>query len=138
MKNTDIYDIEVRNIQVIDGEEGVVEERAAGSCLMKNEKVYIRYKTSEDGVQTSTTVIIDNDLVTIKRTGAVSSVMTYKKGVKTHFAYRMPYGSIGMEIDTEKLVSVFDENGGTLRICYTLSVQGEKYSNNTTIKVTGR
>lgn len=138
LKNTDKFYIEVCNKQTIDGETGTVEEKAVGSCDIKNEKVYIRYKTSEEGVQTLTTVIIDGDTATIKRSGAVSSVMVYRTGERTHFAYRMPYGTIAMEIYTKKLTSTFDENGGKLNICYTLFVQGEQYNNNTTVRVTGR
>lgn len=138
MKNIDKFCIEVRNKQVIDGENGVVEETAGGSYDRRNGKVYIRYKTLEEGAETSTTIIAGDDTVTIKRTGAVSSVMVYKRGEKTNFIYRMPYGSVNMEIYTEKLIAAFDENGGTLKICYTLSAQGAKYSNNTLIRVIGR
>lgn len=138
LKNTDKFYIEVRNRQTIDGETGVVEEKAFGSCDIKNGKTYIRYQTSEEGAKTQTTVIIDSDTATIKRSGAVSSVMVYRAGEKTHFAYRMPYGAIAMEIYTKKLTAAFDENGGELNICYTLFVQGEQYNNNTTVRVTGR
>lgn len=135
MKNIDKFYIEVRNKQVIDGETGIVEEMAEGSYDRRNGKVYIRYKTLEDGAETSTAIITGDDRVTIKRAGAVSSVMVYKRGEKTNFVYRMPYGLVNMEIYTEKLAAAFDENGGTLKICYTLSAQGAKYSNNTSIRV---
>lgn len=139
MKNTDIYDIEVRNNQIIDGETGTVEERAEGSFDIRNGKIYIRYKAfEEETAAVSTTIIISGDTVTIKRTGTASSVMVYKKEAKTEFAYRMPYGSAEMEIYTKKLEADFSERGGELKINYTLTVQNEKYSNDITIRVKGR
>lgn len=138
MKNINKFYIKVSNKQVIDGETGVVEETADGSYDRRNGKVYIRYKTFEESAETSTTIIAGDDTVTIKRGGIIFSVMVYKRGQKTNFVYRMPYGAVNMEIYTEKLAAAFDENGGTIKICYTLSAQGAKYSNNTTIRVIRR
>lgn len=131
-----MYIIEVLNEQVIDGEKGSVTEKASGNYTLKNGKAYIRYQTSNEGDNTLTTVIAENDTVTIKRSGAVSSSMIFKKNIKTSFLYHLPYGSIPMEIDTEIIENSLSENGGTLIIRYSLIAQGEKYGNNITIQVT--
>jgi uncharacterized beta-barrel protein YwiB (DUF1934 family) len=137
--NSEMYKITVVNKQTVDTETNVIEEQADGSYTEKNGKIYIRYKSSsEDSGESSTLITIDNGTVTIKRFGASGSVMVYKKDKKTEFQYRTPYGIIPMELKTSKLVTAFDKDGGTLRICYTISVQGDKYFNDITIKVTGR
>lgn len=131
-----MYKIEVSNNQIIDGENGTVTENAICSYTLKNNKAYIRYRADDNGSEVLTTIISDNESVTIKRSGAISSVMQFKRNSKTSFLYRMPFGSIPMEIDTKFLMTAFDKNNGTIIIRYTLLAQGEKYENNISIKIT--
>lgn len=121
---------------MIDGTTDTITEEAYGGYTSKNDKIYIRYKT-EDG-KSSTLIKIDEKAVTISRRGENASVMTYEKDRKTEFEYHTPYGTIPMEINTEKLVRAFSENGGRLRICYTIRVAEDKYKNDITIDVTER
>ncbi len=137
LKSTDkSYTIEVIKNQVIYGETVTVEEKANGNFTLKNGKSYIRYKTRDNKSEISTTVIIDGESVTIKRFGEISSVMEFRRNSVTRFIYRMPYGAMDMEIYTRAVDAAFDACGGTLKLRYTLTVQGEKYENNTTIRVT--
>lgn len=133
-----MYDIEVKNEQVMDGEKGVVAEKADGSFDMKNGKVYIRYKTSNDSVSVSTTIIAGEGRVIVKRAGDISSVMEYVTGKTTRFLYRMPYGTTEMEIYTKKLKAEFDQNGGELKINCVLTTCGEAYENNIFVRVKER
>ena len=66
-------------------------------------------------------------MIRIKRKGDVNSEMIYKKNTKTSFMYRLPFGAMEMELETLRIVNSLSENGGKLRIIYTLAVQGEKY-----------
>ena len=54
------------------------------------------------------------------------------------FLYHLPYGTVPMEIETQRIVSKLDENGGTIELVYTLMVQGEKYFNDMKITVSKR
>ena len=45
---------------------------------------------------------------------------------------------VPMEIETQRIVSKLDENGGTIELVYTLTVQGEKYFNDMKITVSKR
>ena len=76
--------------------------------------------------------------ILIKRTGSVNSSMTYKVDTKKEFLYHLPYGTVPMEIETQRIVSKLDENGGTIELVYTLTVQGEKYFNDMKITVSKR
>lgn len=141
MNNTDrAYRIIVKNTQTIDAETDTIEEIAYGSYDEKNGKQYIRYKTEadEENHSISSIIIIDGDSLTIKRRGHTNSSMVYRAGKKHAFPYETPYGIIDMEIETDKLISTVDENGGTIELVYTLTVQGETYYNDMKITVVKR
>ena len=139
LKNTDNeYRITVSNRQTIDSETDTIEETAYGNYTEKNGKQYITYKTENDGDKISSMINIDGNEILIKRTGSVNSSMTYKVDTKKEFLYHLPYGTVPMEIETQRIVSKLDENGGTIELVYTLTVQGEKYFNDMKITVSKR
>lgn len=138
LKNIDIYDITIYNHQNIDGNIDIIEEKNTGSFCIKNNKAYIMYKNDIYGSETSSTLIVSDEGVKIKRRGAINSDMHYKKDAKTLFVYRLPYGAMEMEIETLRIVNSLSESGGELRIVYTLAVQGEKYYNDMKIIVIKR
>lgn len=139
LKNTDdSYKIVVRNIQTIDGEQNVIEETALGSFREKNGKQYITYQTEEtdESESVSSMLILDGDSLTIRRRGSTSSHMIYRAGHRHSFPYATPYGTIDMELETDRLISYLSEHGGEIELAYTLTIQGEKYFNNMKITVT--
>ncbi len=139
LKNIDNkYRIIVKNEQTIDNETDTIEEIAYGTCSEKNGKNYILYRTENDGDDVSSMIKIEDDCVTIKRSGSINSTMMYKVGEKNSFLYEIPYGKLEMEIETHRLISDFNENGGSLELVYTLTVQGEKYFNNMKISAIKR
>lgn len=138
LKNTDnTYIIDVKNIQTIDGRTEEISETARGKYYERGGKKYILYKSSHEGENYSSTVIADVNEVTIRRTGGVKSHMVFNTSKKTSSVYYMPYGNINIEIETNKLLDELTENGGTLKIVYTLVIDGERYYNDMTIKVIG-
>lgn len=139
LKNTDnSYKITVINRQTTDGKTDTIEETACGSYYEKNGKQYIIYKSVNEGDTISSVIKIDGEEMVIKRSGSVSSSMTFRADRKSRFMYNLPYGSIEMEIDTQRLSTRFDEGGGTAKLMYTLTVQGEKYFNDMRITVVKR
>ena len=137
LKNTDKeYKIVVRNTQTIDGEQNVIEETALGCYREKNGKQYITYRTEETDESVSSILILDGDSLTIRRRGSTSSSMIYRAGHTYSFPYATPYGTIDMELETDRLISYLSEHGGTIELVYTLTIQGEKYFNNMKITVT--
>lgn len=139
LKNTDSrYIITVTNKQTIDTQTDTITETAYGNFYEKNGKQYILYKAENEGDKTSVVIRIDRDTVSIKRSGAVETSMEYRIDAKRSFLYKMPYGTIEMELETQRIVSDLTENGGRIELVYTLSVQGGKYFNNTEITVDKR
>ena len=138
LKNTkNTYIIDVRNVQTIDKATDVITERANGQYYERGDKKYILYKSSDEGAEYSSSVIVSSGAVTIKRSGGVKSNMSLELGKRTSCVYHTPYGKINMEIETERIVSDLSHNGGTLRLKYTLIMQDEKYYNDMTIRVIG-
>lgn len=136
LKNTDNeYIITVVNKQTIDGHTEEISETACGSFYKKNDKQYILYKIESDGDRISVMIKIDNDAVIIKRSGSVQSSMEYRIGGKRSFLYRLPYGEIEMELETQQIISSLTPQGGKVKLVYTLSMQGEEYYNDTEITV---
>ena len=136
LKSTDNrYIIEVRNTQTIDGIKDEISERRTGSYYEKGGKKYIMYKSEEEGAVTLSLIIVADGAVTIKRTGNVKSAMMLDVMKRTTSPYFTPYGVLTIDIDTDSIISNLDSGGGTLRLKYTLIIQGEKYYNDMTIKV---
>lgn len=128
-----MVNIKVVNRQRIDGEDDTVREEAHGKIYIKNGKTYIIY-TTNDG-SSSNMIIAAEKTVTVKRRGETSSVMEFDKTRRTRTTYRMPYGNMPMEIETEKIVNALTEDGGKLRLVYTVSMQGQRICNDMRIIV---
>lgn len=76
--------------------------------------------TGMDG--TKTTFEVGKDLVTMIREGSINSQMTFEKGKKHFFLYETPYGAATLGVDTQRLKTVFGENGGDMELEYALDI----------------
>lgn len=129
------FPIKVMNHQNIDGQKDIIEETAIGSFYVKNGKIYILYKTADETGFSSNTIIAEEDTVTVKRSGATKSSIVFDRRKRTKSRYRMPYGTLDMEITTEKIVNALTEDGGQLRLVYTIMTQGQMIYNDMRIFV---
>lgn len=112
-------------------DEDKIEYITSGMFGFKNHSWYILYEESEEMgmLNSKVTVKINSDDVTVVRTGDFKSKMTYKKGVSTEFIYHLPYGTLPIVIDTKSIEYSFDDNGGSLKMIYHLSVNEENEEN---------
>ena len=133
-KNTD-FKIKVLNKQTIDSSVDEIKEEATGIFSIRNSKAYILYKTTEENIETTTTVTVDGDVVSVKRSGSTASVIVLDRKKKTKFKYNTMYGVIDVIADTKKIVNALTEEGGKLRLVYTLIMQGAKIENDMEITV---
>ena len=134
MKNID-FNIRVVNKQKIDESVDEITEEAVGKYSIKNGKAYILYKTKEENVETTTVITVDNDTVTVKRSGSVASMMVLDRNKKTEFKYNTMYGVIDVILDTARIVNALTPDGGKLRLIYTLIMQGAKIYNDMEISI---
>ena len=135
LKNINNYDITIYHSQRIDGDCDVIEEKSGGTFSIKDNKAYIMYKSTDEGDETTSVVTVSADSVKIKRKGSVNSDMLYIQGKTTSFLYRIPYGTMEMEIYTRLIENSLSDNGGELHLVYDLTVQGAVIENDMKIKI---
>ncbi len=126
--------ISLKTLQNVDGEDEVneIELQTKGRFAEKNGKFYIIYEESElTGFEDSTTTIkVDDDAISMTRTGRYSSKMIFKKGEKRLCNYATPYGTIPVGVNPILLNSRLDENGGTVEIEYIMDIDNQDYFKN--------
>lgn len=103
-----------------------------GQYCFSDESSVLTYMESEitgmDG--TKTTFEVGKDLVTMIREGAINSQMTFEKGKKHFFLYETPYGAATLGVDTQRLKTVFGENGGDMELRYALDIDNIRLGTN--------
>ncbi|WP_297630183.1 DUF1934 domain-containing protein [uncultured Clostridium sp.] len=75
---------------------------------------------------TETSLIIEEDVITLERVGSTSTKMVFKKNEVTVALYNTPYGMLELEIFTKGLEKEIDENGGKVLIEYEMRVIGQE------------
>ncbi len=92
------------------GEKNDIKANVTGTLYEKKDNTYVVYKEKEDGVETTTSIKIEDDKVTIKRFGEVNSTMVFRENHTTNSNYATPHGMFVVEIKTTKLDINMEEN----------------------------
>ncbi len=110
-----------------------VDFMTGGRYEMRGRSAYIDYTESElTGLAgTRTEISASPDSVTVKRDGAVNSVIEFEEGKKHLFAYATPFGTMTMGVDTFSVASSLGKSGGTLEVRYAVDMDGSRMSKNT-------
>ena len=98
----------------------------------KNIIEYIE-NNEETGPEETTITVFENDTVSIVRNGQFSSEMMVEKNVRHHTFYRTPYGELTMGIYGNQVDWSRDDNGGILKMRYSLDFNNGFVSDNTMI-----
>ncbi len=126
--------ISLKTLQNVDGEEEVneIELQTKGKFAEKNGKFYIIYEESElTGFEnTTTTIKVSEDYVSMTRTGKYNSKMVFRRGEKCLCNYATPYGVIPVGVNPTLLESRMDNTGGRVDIEYILDVDNHDYLKN--------
>lgn len=85
------------------GERNDIKVKATGTLYEKKDNTYVVYKEKEDGKETTTSIKIESDKVTIKRFGEINSTMVFKLNQIINSSYVTPQGMFAVEIKTTKL-----------------------------------
>jgi len=107
-----------------DGEVDQIELLTQGKFYRKNGKYYITYRESEltglNGV--TTTLKLEDNCVTLIRSGMLSTQMVFEEG-KRHFGlYQTIDGAMTVSISASRVKNTIDDNGGDLFIDYSVEV----------------
>lgn len=126
--------ITLRGIQEFPGEKPeTVELVSRGTFASCNGKYAITYEETEltgtKGV--TTTFFIPNDgRIVLSRSGAIQSKMVFSAGDRHESLYDLGFGALLITIAARTLQVDLSENGGTVRIDYTVEVEQSTTSHN--------
>lgn len=116
--------ISITSVQDIQDE--AIEVVTPGRFYLEDNKFIVVYKETEisgmDG--TTTKIIVHNDKVILNREGSTTANMEFEKALEHISMYKTPYGLLDMKIKTNDLYIAVDENGGEVKIKYTITVEG--------------
>ncbi len=126
--------ISLKTIQTVDGDGDTneIELQTKGKFAEKNGKFYIIYEESElTGFEdTTTTIKVDKDCVSLTRSGKYNSKMEFRKGEKCICSYQTPYGVIPVGVNPTMLESKLTDTGGKVNIEYLLDIDNREYLKN--------
>ena len=126
--------ISLKTLQNIDGDDEVneIELQTKGIFAQKNGKFYIIYEESElTGFEdTTTTIKVSQDSVSMTRSGKYNSKMVFRRGEKCLCNYATPYGVIPVGVNPTVLESKLTDDGGKVNIEYILDIDNCEYLKN--------
>ncbi len=95
-----------------------------GTMTIHGDKVTLRYEESElTGMEgTTTEFVVDGDIITLTRSGAINSQMVFQEGVQHTSLYETPFGELSVDIQTSYLSYDLNEHGGSMDIRYSIAV----------------
>lgn len=85
------------------GERNDIKIKATGNLYEKKDNTYVVYKEKEDGKETTTSIKVEHDKVTIKRFGEINSTMIFKANQTINSNYVTPQGMFIVETKTTNL-----------------------------------
>ena len=117
--------ISIKSHQIYDEREpDCIELVSAGTFEQTTEGYTITYQESElTGLEGTTTVLqVSEGQVTLLRQGEVNSVMVFEEGRQHVSVYETPAGTLTISVNTRRLRSALDAQGGDIEIQYSIDV----------------
>lgn len=125
--------IKIKTYQDIDGDgDEPIELETFGKFGEVNGKYYIMYKESEltGFADTTTTIKVWEDNVSVKRKGRFNMNLCYTKGEQKLCLYPTPYGEVAASIKTLDVNYEIKEGSGWIKVDYTLDPDNETFFKN--------
>lgn len=125
--------IDIKGTQGIDDDSDIVELSTLGTLSEKDGKFLITYeenKTVKDET-VKTLVKTEEGKVTMIRSGALDSRLIIEKGRRNTCFYSVPQGELVLGIFGEEIENHLTENGGKLKMSYTIDIENSLLSKNT-------
>ncbi len=104
------------------GEKNEIKVNATGTLYEKNDNTYVVYKEKENDIETTTSIKIENQRVTIKRFGEINSTMIFRENQTINSNYATPQGMFIVETKTNKLNINMGENINIV-VDYTIEIK---------------
>ena len=116
------------DLGVPDGDPEINRTSHVGAMRTSNDETVFSYKESNENGSISCSVTVRGESVSVRREGAICSVMVFDTGEPYKTVYSIPPYSFDMVITTKKLEISLSERGGKIDILYTMDVGGAKKS----------
>ncbi len=117
--------ITIKGLQTFeDADNDSVELVTSGRFYEKNGNYYISYKESElTGLgNTTTTVKVEKNKVTVMRFGDLETHMIFEEGKKHISYYDMGFGALTVGISTKSINKSLSDLGGQMKIDYAMEI----------------
>ena len=114
----------IRGTQRIDGQEETIELLTCGQLARRNGSYWISYDESETTgfAGHRTTLHIEKNRVTMRRTGLTSSNLVIEKGARHQCNYETGYGPLNIGICGEFITSSLSDEGGDVDFAYSMDI----------------
>lgn len=103
------------------GEENVIKSNVDGTLYQKKDHKYIIYKEIENNEETTTSLKIEGEQITIKRFGALDSTLRFKVGKVDISSYLTQQGAFVIENHTKEL-EIVEGNDISIYIDYDIKI----------------
>ena len=117
----------------LDGQEDVIELVTKGTFAQHEGSFYVVYEESEmtGFVDTTTTIKITDNKITLSRKGKFQSRMEFIKGEKRLCSYPTPYGLLPVAVSPTLMKSnLSKDEGGNVILEYILDLNNKAYAKN--------
>ena len=104
------------------GERNDIKVNSIGTLYEKKDNTYVIYKEIEDGRETTTSIKIESDKVTIKRFGEINSTMIFRENHTINSNYATPQGMFVVETKTTKL-NIDAKEDITINVNYNIEIK---------------
>lgn len=110
-----------------------VEFITMGKWFFKNKKHHILYDDHEliENQVTKTRVTLENNTVSIRRTGASNNHLIFEKGISHQLPYETPFGILSITSTTEDIHVTLTETRLELKVIYRIELDHENMGTNT-------
>ena len=125
--------IKIVSMQHTENGDNSGEMTVQGTLVCEADKSIIEYieNNEETGPEETTITVFENNTVSIVRRGQFSSEMMVEKNARHHTFYSTPYGELTMGIYGSQVEWSKDDNGGVLKMKYSLDFNNGFVSENT-------
>ncbi len=129
---TDVI-IDIKSTQQGIDDEDVIELSTCGKMAVRDGKYMLSYLENQaikDEVVKNVINVADNK-ATMLRSGSVESRLVIEQGKRNKCFYRIPQGELVLGIFGKRVVNELSENGGFVKLDYTIDVENDFLSSNT-------
>ena len=114
----------------VDGQASEIEMVTLGRHYEKRGTHYVLYEDNMDNMAISTVLRIEPGAMKLTRGGAVNQEQYFRENFMSTTEYATPFGSMKLDVLTEKIDIVYGSVSGKIDIDYAMAINDQWYSDN--------